>query len=120
MHDKVMSPLNHLSEGGTMRALTRSTGVALLLALFVSFAAQANRVTQATPLPTFTPQTRLGFTDGDQWEPAIATDRHGHVYVLYPQYKRVPGCPTCASPTMILQISGDRGATWGPPALMYP
>lgn len=66
--------------------------------------------------PGFTPQTRLGFTTGDQWEPAIASDRFGHVYVLYPQYYGVPGCSTCDSPTMILQISADHGATWGTPA----
>ena len=68
----------------------------------------------------FAPQTRLGFTTGDQWEPAIAADRFGHVYVLYPQYLGVPGCPDCFSPTMILQISSDRGATWASPTLIYP
>jgi len=68
----------------------------------------------------FTPQIRLGFHTGDQWEPAIAADRFGHVYVFYPQYLGVPGCPTCFSPTMILQISRDRGATWASPTLIYP
>jgi len=71
----------------------------------------------------FAPQTRLGFTVGDQWEPAIAADRFGHVYLLYPQYGGVvPGCSNCSStdPTMILQISGDRGATWAAPTIMYP
>ena len=59
----------------------------------------------------FAPQTRVGFTTGDQWEPAIAADGYGHVYILYPQYGGVPGCPTCPSPTAILTISSDRGAT---------
>ncbi len=70
----------------------------------------------------FAPQTRLGFTAGDQWEPAIAADRFGHVYVLYPQYGGVPGCPTCStdSPTMILQMSSNRGATWAAPTIIYP
>ncbi len=68
----------------------------------------------------FAPQTRLGFTSGDQWEPAIAADAYGHVYVLYPQYLGVPGCPECYSPTMILQISSDRGATWSSPRIIYP
>jgi hypothetical protein len=71
----------------------------------------------ATP-PSFAPQVRLGFSSGDQWEPAIAADRFGHVYVLYPQYLGVPGCPDCPSPTMILQVSGDGGATWGSPRLI--
>ncbi len=69
----------------------------------------------AAAVTGFTPQTRLGYTSGDQWEPAIATDRYGHVYVLYPQYGGVPGCSTCPSPTMILVISSDGGRTWAAP-----
>ncbi len=70
----------------------------------------------------FTPQVRLGFgqTPENEWEPAIASDRFGHVYVLYPQYGGVPGCATCYSPTMILQISSDHGSSWGSPTIMYP
>lgn len=68
----------------------------------------------------FESQIRLGFTSGDQWEPSIAADRYGHVYVLYPQYLEVPGCPDCASPTMILQISADSGRNWGSPTIIYP
>jgi hypothetical protein len=69
----------------------------------------------------FSPQTRLGYTAGDQWEPAIAADRFGHVYLLYPQYGGVPGCSTCSTtdPTMILQMSSNRGATWAAPTIMY-
>jgi BNR repeat-like domain len=63
----------------------------------------------------FAPQTRLGFQVGDQWEPALAADGSGSVYVLYPQYEGVPGCPACASPTAVLQVSRDRGATWDAP-----
>jgi BNR repeat-like domain len=75
----------------------------------------------AAPRPAagFAPQTRMGFTAGDQWEPAIASDRFGHVYVLYPQYGGVPGCPSCYSPTMILLTSADRGATWSAPRIFY-
>lgn len=80
--------------------------------------------TMSTPLRLpasgFSPQTRLGYTAGDQWEPAIAADRFGHVYVLYPQYLGVPGCSTCPSPTMILQVSSDGGQTWAPPAQIAP
>lgn len=66
----------------------------------------------------FSPQVRLGFTSGDQWEPAIAADRFGHVYVLYAQYLGVPGCTVCLSPTQILQVSNDHGATWGTPRVL--
>ena len=68
----------------------------------------------------FTPQTRMGFPVNNEWEPAIASDRSGHAYVLYPQYGGVPGCATCYSPTMILQISSDHGTTWGSPTVIYP
>jgi len=82
--------------------------------------AQGPGTTAAPPLPLagFAPQFRLGFTAGDQWEPAIATDRYDTVYVLYPQYLGVPGCPSCPSPTMVLQISRDRGDTWEEPRLI--
>jgi hypothetical protein len=68
----------------------------------------------------FTPQVRLGFHVGDQWEPAIAADRFGHVYMLYAQYEGVPGCDDCANPTQILQVSNDRGQTWSSPRIMHP
>lgn len=72
------------------------------------------------PPSGFVPQLRLGFTSGDQWEPAIAADRYGHIYVLYPQYLGVPDCPECTSPTMILQTSSDRGKSWSSPNVIYP
>jgi hypothetical protein len=69
---------------------------------------------------SFTPQTRVGFTVGDQWEPAIAADGYGHVYILYPQYVIVPGCPSCPLPTLILVMSNDNGNTWQPPRQIAP
>ncbi len=50
--------------------------------------------------------------EGDQWEPAIAADGYGHVYILYPQYIRVPGCAACPIPSMVLVTSTDNGVTW--------
>lgn len=63
----------------------------------------------------FGPQTRLGHGSGDQWEPAIAADGFGHVYILYPQYMVVPGCTDCPLPSMILVVSADNGSTWEAP-----
>jgi hypothetical protein len=60
----------------------------------------------------FTRQTRLGYRIGDQWEPAMAADGHGHVYVLYPQYGAVRSCPTCTAPTVALVMSNDNGLSW--------
>jgi hypothetical protein len=68
----------------------------------------------------FTPQVRVGFTTGDQWEPAIAADGYGHVYVLYPQYLIVPGCASCPLPTLILVVSNDNGNSWQAPRQIAP
>jgi len=53
--------------------------------------------------------------EGDQWEPAIAADGYGHIYILYPQYIRVSGCASCPIPSMVLVSSSDNGATWRSP-----
>lgn len=76
--------------------------------------------TAAHAAVAFTPQERLGYNVGDQWEPAVAADGFGHVYLLYPQYGLVPGCPTCPSPSMTLQVSSDRGVSWSAPRAIAP
>jgi len=68
----------------------------------------------------FSPQAHLGFMTGDQWEPALAADGFGHVYVLYPQYGAVPNCASCPLPTLILVSSDDNGATWQTPRRIGP
>jgi BNR repeat-like domain len=69
----------------------------------------------------FTTQARLGFPAGDDWEPAIATDRYGHVYTLYKHYD-VAGQTSCSSCDLhvLLQVSGDRGKTWSAPRAIDP
>ncbi|MGB9234091.1 MAG: sialidase family protein [Terriglobales bacterium] len=69
--------------------------------------------------PRFSAQKRIGLTSGDQWEPAVAADAVGHIYVLYPQYGRVPDCKFCQVPTMLLLVSNDNGKTWQPPHIMF-
>ncbi len=76
--------------------------------------------TTAQAAGNFTPQERLGYNVGDQWEPAVAADGFGHVYLLYPQYGLIPGCSTCPSPSMTLQISSDRGVSWAAPRVLAP
>ena len=58
--------------------------LAVLLAAVLFFTRATNIASAAAPPPAG--QTRLGFQGGDDWEPAIATDRLGHVYVLWPHY----------------------------------
>lgn len=85
--------------------LRASLGVLFATLLLVATA-------QSALAAAFSPQTRIGYQTGDQWEPAMAADGHGHLYVLYPQYGTVPNCPACTMPTMALLISDDNGATW--------
>jgi hypothetical protein len=96
---------------GTHR-LSRLAFVMLLACLIVpaAFAAKAG----------FAPQSRVGFTVGDQWEPAVASDGFGHTYILYPQYGRVPGCRKCPLPSMILVVSADNGTSWQAPREITP
>ncbi len=74
----------------------------------------------ALAVPGFPPQKRLGYRTGDQWEPAIAADGRGHVYVLYPQYGAVPDCSSCTAPSVALTVSSDNGLTWEPSKALLP
>jgi len=62
----------------------------------------------------------MGYRNGDQWEPAIAADGRGHVYILYPQYGAVPDCAICKAPTMALMISDNDGASWRGSKIILP
>jgi hypothetical protein len=88
----------------------RVLGIAFVCALVLGATAAS-----AAAAPTFTAPVQLGFFAGDDWEPSIAVDGHGHVYSFWNHYGDDPLCPGCASPHMELQISGDGGATWGQP-----
>lgn len=68
----------------------------------------------------FTPQQRVGYATGDQWEPALAADGHGHLYLLFPQYGAVNDCPACRIPTMTLLVSDDNGVSWQAPRSLVP
>jgi hypothetical protein len=68
--------------------------------------------------PQFSAQKRVGPMKGDQWEPSVAADAAGRIYVLYPQYGPVPDCKACRVPTMLLVASNDNGKTWQTPRVM--
>ena len=100
------------------------------VALAVALAALALGVpAAAAPAPSFSAPVRLGFQAGDDWEPAIAADRYGHVYAEWSHYvgyagtntgEPDPSCTTCASPHTMLQISSDGGKTWSAPRALSP
>ena len=74
----------------------------------------------ALAVPGFTAQRRVGYGNGDQWEPALAADGRGHVYILFPQYGAVSECPACNAPAIALQASNDNGATWEAARVVLP
>jgi hypothetical protein len=53
----------------------------------------------------------------DDWEPAVAADpRSPLVYLLTTRYGAASSCDTpCSSPFIALEVSRDRGRTWGRP-----
>lgn len=58
----------------------------------------------------------VGFCGGDDWEPEVAADRAGHVYLVWAHF---PGDPTCdpesaAEKRIYIRVSDDGGRTFGP------
>ena len=98
----------------THRGISRHVWLAFLALLVFPF------LHAAAATPGFTPQMRVGYRVGDQWEPSLAADGFGHVYVLYPQYGRMPGCAICPLPSMTLLVGDNNGATWQPPREITP
>jgi hypothetical protein len=74
-------------------------------------------VSTTTLAQTFQPQTRLAASlPGDTWEPTIAADRFGHVYVLIPDFP--PSCKKCPSSINYLVVSNDKGKTFSAPHII--
>jgi hypothetical protein len=100
---------------GLKASLARCAPKLAVLALLTSAIGQAGFAQSAPAVPGFTPQRRVGYTVGDQWEPAMAADGHGHIYILFPQYGPVMGCASCTVPTMSLAVSDNNGMSWRAP-----
>ncbi len=113
---------------GPWRPMCSWMGYTTVLILFVmlSMVSLISNVALAKTRQTggkgqFTQQFRMGFHSGDDWEPAIATDRYGHVYALYKHYN-VKGGGTClrCNLHLLVQVSSDEGKTWSAPRPIAP
>jgi hypothetical protein len=64
--------------------------------VFLFLALLSNSIPSFLFAQSFLPQTRLASSlPGDTWEPSIAADRYGHVYVLIPDFP--PSCTRAGS-----------------------
>ena len=91
--------------------LSRSrSGSVQNLALFLLLVLTTTQA--ALAVSNFTSPRRVGYSTGDQWEPALAADGHGHIYILFPQYGSVSNCPACSAPAIALLVSHDNGLSW--------
>lgn len=95
---------------------SRARGVSIALCLAFALAL----VRPAHAASGFSVPRRMGYMTGDQWEPALAADGHGHIYILFPQYGPISDCPGCTVPTMALMVSSDNGMTWQAPHALAP
>lgn len=96
-----------------MRPASSKIALPMLIVLLFAMASTA-----WAAAPQFSGQKRVGLTTGDQWEPAVAADGSGRIYVLYPHYGQVPDCKDCRVPTMLFVASPDNGKTWQAPRVM--
>lgn len=92
----------------------RGRSLVVGLALAVAFLIVTSVTTFAGT--SFAAPVRMGYSQGDDWEPAVASDGQGNVYVLITHYGGVPDCSACANPTMMVQVSHDGGVKYSVPA----
>jgi hypothetical protein len=102
-----------------LRSSRARTTPRLALWLLTTLTIAQTALAAANPA-SFSPQRRVGYTAGDQWEPALSADAHGHIYILFPQYGPVSDCAGCTIPTMSLLVSNDNGLTWEAPHSIAP
>src|SRR2546427_12178093 len=64
----------------------------------------------------FTTPTVMGFPPaGDDWEPAVASDGLGNVYMLSTHLSGIPGCTGCSIDSIVVQVSHNGGESFSGP-----
>ena len=64
---------------------------------------------------------RLGYCGGDDWEPAVAVDGAGHIYVLITHYQGDAACDPAGglnNSRIMIQVSSDGGQTFTAPRVV--
>lgn len=69
----------------------------------------------AKPFSTQQPFSKVGH---DDWEPSVAADTAGHVYMATTRYGGPNACRGCPDPAIVLRRSSDGGRTWTKPGFI--
>jgi len=88
--------------------------VVLLFAVFVP-------VRAAGAAPVLSGPVELGYCGGDDWEPAVAVDGAGHIYVLITHYQGDAACDPAGglnNSRIMIQVSSDGGQTFTAPRVV--
>ena len=56
----------------------------------------------------------------DDWEPSVAADDSGHVYIAVTRFNGPNACHDCPDAAIILERSKDGGRTWSKPSYLCP
>ena len=111
-----MDPAPFPPRGNRMRRVALA-----IFAVVVSFLLlSASSATAASGTISFSTPQVIGFAAGDDWEPDVASDGRGNVYVAWAHFGDVPGCDTCPGTTAMIQVSHNGGRTWGAPKPLNP
>jgi hypothetical protein len=57
---------------------------------------------------------------GDDWEPSVAADGSGHVYIATTRFDGPNACRKCPDPAIVYERSSDGGRTWSGPRFLCP
>jgi hypothetical protein len=72
--------------------------------------------------PRFAPE-RLFSAPGqhqDDWEPSVAADDQGHVYIATTRFDGPNACRDCPDPAIVFERSSDGGRSWSSPRFLCP
>src|SRR5215472_1067763 len=92
-----------------------------LLAAFAAASALAAFAAPAAARAATAPVQRLGYCGGDDWEPTMASDTSGHVYVLITHFTGNTSCDPASGQNnsrIMIQVSNDAGKTFSSPAVV--
>ncbi|MBV9718014.1 MAG: exo-alpha-sialidase [Candidatus Eremiobacteraeota bacterium] len=89
--------------------------VAVLASLIVGCDGSRNTTLSAPSTAIFGPPEKIGYSNGDDWEPAMTADNFGHLYVAFAHASLAQERRGIYHTQMLVQRSDDAGTTWNTP-----